>query len=469
MKKEARSRQAVSSIFAPTVDPNVRSKTSPLPDKARNSFPPSMEAEKAAVKRILAQEAGFRQEKQDVVASLGGSPAELVTPSANNRLQRMLNHGIVVVGITASDKPGFKEPTNGDDTPQAIETSNSSELVTPSADTRFQRNRHHVIAAVCITVSDGSVFEEPANRDDTPQDIDHIEGQQQYSGTESTSDIKSYHKYRYWIVGVLLLVAVIGGIIGAVVALTGGADVALTGGAPYMQNEQGEDSCTLDRATLCVVPECAQEKYDVLQDTFLPSNNEPCNVAQLAVTALAVASTANDIDDPGLFFALSTLYLSMEGERWTNDDNWLEDPLVCTWYGVNCTEEGIELDLQRNNLRGSIPTEIGLLISMRDINLAKSPFLRGSLPTQIGLLTGLKGLDLDASWLVGQIPSEIGNCANLIKLNMQLTDFTGTVPSEIGNLASLGTNPFCHPISCYTVNLIFPFCRIFSFVRSLFD
>ena len=55
-----------------------------------------------------------------------------------------------------------------------------------------------------------------------------------------------------------------------------------------------------------------------------------------------------------------------DGDKWTNNDNWLSDAPIGTWYGVTADESGrvIKLDLWYNNLSGTIPPELGNLTAL---------------------------------------------------------------------------------------------------------
>ena len=66
-------------------------------------------------------------------------------------------------------------------------------------------------------------------------------------------------------------------------------------------------------------------------------------------------------------YALATLYYSTNGDSWSVSNNWLSSQNECTWYtsfvGYVCDSENhyMELDLQGNNLKGSLPMEILML------------------------------------------------------------------------------------------------------------
>ena len=58
--------------------------------------------------------------------------------------------------------------------------------------------------------------------------------------------------------------------------------------------------------------------------------------------------------------ALVALYNATDGDNWWNNNGWLQDTSVCDWYGVTCefiedSDHVTRLDLQNNNLIGSIP------------------------------------------------------------------------------------------------------------------
>ena len=59
--------------------------------------------------------------------------------------------------------------------------------------------------------------------------------------------------------------------------------------------------------------------------------------------------------------------------------------------------------------------------------------LTGALPTEIGLLTGLVNLDSSANNFDGTIPTELALLSDLQYLNISLIQLTGTVLSYLDN------------------------------------
>ena len=141
--------------------------------------------------------------------------------------------------------------------------------------------------------------------------------------------------------------------------------------------------------------------------------------------------------------ALVALYESTGGltwRGWKEDGGWLEgDPCEDAWFDVTCdsvTGSVTELNLEYNDLKGTIPTEIGNLQALEKLSLAFND-LTGTIPTEIGNLQALEGLDLDSNDLTGTIPTEIGNLQSLEGLDLHFNKLFGTIPTEIGNLQAL--------------------------------
>jgi hypothetical protein len=44
-------------------------------------------------------------------------------------------------------------------------------------------------------------------------------------------------------------------------------------------------------------------------------------------------------------YSLSTFYFATQGSRWTNDDGWLSSTQECSWFGVECDDDGFAIRL----------------------------------------------------------------------------------------------------------------------------
>ncbi|KAL6839027.1 hypothetical protein ACP4OV_031081 [Aristida adscensionis] len=89
-----------------------------------------------------------------------------------------------------------------------------------------------------------------------------------------------------------------------------------------------------------------------------------------------------------------------------------------------------------NHISGVIPSEIGNLESLQELNLAEN-LLTGVIPGSIGKLTQLKELRLDFNNLSGWIPSSIGNITGLSLLSVYQNSLEGPIPPSLGNMREL--------------------------------
>ncbi|MXW56449.1 MAG: hypothetical protein F4Z59_07215 [Gemmatimonadales bacterium] len=144
---------------------------------------------------------------------------------------------------------------------------------------------------------------------------------------------------------------------------------------------------------------------------------------------------------------LMKLYEAMGGENWEESANWGTDAPLENWYGIAVDSTGrvTEIDLNRNNLSGQIPTEIQYFPHLRLLRLDYNR-LEGEIPPEIGLLTELRRMDIDGNQFSGVIPPEIGNLVNLVELwiggapaasGTRPSQLQGSIPSQLGNLKRL--------------------------------
>jgi len=145
---------------------------------------------------------------------------------------------------------------------------------------------------------------------------------------------------------------------------------------------------------------------------------------------------------------LNILYHSLGGGLWSNNGNWFNsDYNYCAWYGITCTgnRQIGSIDLGENDLRGSIPSEIGLLSQLTFLSFNTNN-LSGSIPSEIGQLTQLTWLGLMSNHLSGSIPSEIGQLDHLLALSFYDNNLSGSIPNEFEHLSQIvvltfGVNP----------------------------
>ena len=135
---------------------------------------------------------------------------------------------------------------------------------------------------------------------------------------------------------------------------------------------------------------------------------------------------------------LVALYQATNGDNWADDTNWLSDEPLGEWFGVTTDANGrvTRLELWSNQLRGTIPSELGRLANLRELNLGGNQ-LSGAIPSELGNLANIEWLFLHSNQLSGAIPVELGNLANLRRLVLQINQLSGAIPSELGRLANL--------------------------------
>ena len=149
--------------------------------------------------------------------------------------------------------------------------------------------------------------------------------------------------------------------------------------------------------------------------------------------------------------ALAALYEATDGPNWADNDNWLTDAPLWSWYGVhtNAHDRVLDVSLQghrdsqsgrwtRHGLKGTIPPELGSLTELESLWLYGNE-LSGTIPPELGRLANLEALDLSDNELTGPIPSELGNLAGLKHLALYTNELSGRIPSALGHLASLET------------------------------
>ncbi len=149
---------------------------------------------------------------------------------------------------------------------------------------------------------------------------------------------------------------------------------------------------------------------------------------------------------------LIALYNATGGPGWQQNRNWNTVSRIGTWYGVETNSAGFvtELVLDDNNLRGTLPAQLGNLPQLERLVLGGNE-ISGRIPPELGNLSNLTMLNLRGNSLEGPIPSELGNLTRLDTLDLFNTGVSGAIPPSLGNLSSLqrftvGWNQLSGPI-----------------------
>jgi hypothetical protein len=95
-----------------------------------------------------------------------------------------------------------------------------------------------------------------------------------------------------------------------------------------------------------------------------------------------------------------------------------------------------QLNLQRNDLTGSLPQTLASLPSLSGLNLGYNSF-DGPVPSWLGSIPTLTWFTLEHNAFAGRIPSELGSLAALQVLRLQGNRLSGPVPTSLANLTNL--------------------------------
>ena len=133
---------------------------------------------------------------------------------------------------------------------------------------------------------------------------------------------------------------------------------------------------------------------------------------------------------------LEALYNATNGPSWRASSNWLSTEPLNRWYGVNASGDCvILLNLDNNELAGSIPPELGSLTELQQLSLSHNR-LSGVIPSELDNLWNLWALSLEYNQLTGSIPG-LARLPNLRELMLYHNQLTGSIPPELGNNSRL--------------------------------
>jgi hypothetical protein len=144
-------------------------------------------------------------------------------------------------------------------------------------------------------------------------------------------------------------------------------------------------------------------------------------------------------------YALLTLWFqqTFTNTRWSRRNLWQLNRNECdgNWEGINCASINLggdvgtqrvvfEISLFSNNVKGTIPADLGLLTELNFLYLSGNA-LTGTLPASIGQWTALLVFTVSNNALTGTIPASIGNWSQIWYAYFFENNFTGTIGNSI--------------------------------------
>jgi len=169
------------------------------------------------------------------------------------------------------------------------------------------------------------------------------------------------------------------------------------------------------------------------------------NVSGQSTITLDVYDTGLLTDQVSFNFIVSTqrdalvhFYDETSGPGWHIHTNWTTNEPVCEWEGITCDQNQhvIEINLQNNNLSGTIPVDLVNLKNLVKLDLSEN-FLYGKIPENLYLLKNLKTLNLGYNHLSGEIPDTFFQFEQLETLFLNVNQFQGMIPESISEMRTL--------------------------------
>lgn len=161
---------------------------------------------------------------------------------------------------------------------------------------------------------------------------------------------------------------------------------------------------------------------------------------------------------------LIELYHALDGDNWSNNNNWLSDKPLNEWYGIEMKNRQVTaISLPNNNVGGYIPEVILDLTALKTLNFYANN-ISGTIPERIGELVNLTHLGLSYNKLSGSIPESIGNLTKLDGLGLSGNELSGPIPEGLGNLP--GISYMFLDQNQLTGNIPTSFTKLFDIVQS---
>ena len=185
---------------------------------------------------------------------------------------------------------------------------------------------------------------------------------------------------------------------------------------------------------------------------------------------VTISQTTTDLERE----VLLAFYKLTNGDGWKNNANWCSDRPLSEWYGISTDQDGkvISIHMDRNNLIGQFPSNIGDLSKLRYLSLNDN-YLYGEIPESFYNLTELEYFSvsnfnfgseggtiiidpnnpeaptLGRNQLSGTISEKIGNLKNLYEFSVLQNMLEGELPKAIWTLPKLKALLLTHNKNLY--------------------
>ncbi|GKY99213.1 hypothetical protein MPSEU_000876700 [Mayamaea pseudoterrestris] len=250
-----------------------------------------------------------------------------------------------------------------------------------------------------------------------------------------------------------------------------------TGFEPYVKDDCNFDDQTYPsivnqcycRNELQMVPNDTKALYfkireDVDQEIYGGDYDQEWNSCAPSNMALIWLSSGNMRDNGDLYqrFLLALSFFQLNGTKWDQLNNWVEEESECNWFGVQCNGRFKlrSLAIDMNNVQGELPTEMARLDGLQALAITRNHLgntippeffgmpkleslmlyannLRGSIPREVAQATQLTTLRLENNLFFGQLVTEIGLLTNLEEFSIGFNNFWRKIPTEIGLLTNM--------------------------------
>ncbi|KAG2712587.1 hypothetical protein I3760_04G133700 [Carya illinoinensis] len=146
-------------------------------------------------------------------------------------------------------------------------------------------------------------------------------------------------------------------------------------------------------------------------------NNSSCHVVRIALKAQNLSSTL-----PPEFSKLRYLH-QLDLSR-----NYLTGSIPSQWGIMHL----VELSLMGNSLSGPFPTVLTNITTLTNLSIEGNRF-SGPIPPKIGKLINLQKLTLSSNAFSGELPNELAKLTNLTDMRVSDNNFSGKIPDFISN------------------------------------